>query len=109
MTDQELKTLLAAMLPGKVQIYNNPSTKLPVVFWKGDIKFPDSIKETEWLHVCWLVEQGLDARSHMAFEKHLETIVAPTITQNQRTIRGNQVSASWQQHGLALCKVKGVV
>jgi hypothetical protein len=91
MTDKELKTLLAAMLPEKLDSYPNAG-----LWW---IDTQRGVQETEWLHVCWLVEQGLDQDTYYKYEKLMDEIV-PAF---------RLTSASWQQRASALCKVRGVV
>jgi|SRR6185503_16552791 len=112
MTDQELKILLAAMLPEKVYVHDNQ------VFWNQGQPYDEEVClpviETEWLHLCWLVEQTLSQQEHDTFRAWL----CVTIGQ-KKVIHGEDnpnkiaahnerkyISASWQQRGLALCKVR---
>ncbi len=93
-TDQELQLLLAKMLPKEVSVGGNG-----LVYWNdwSHKKFA-TVEETEWLHVCWLVEQTLDRSQRHQYM--FEELPAD---------EWDQVSATWQQRAMALATVKGLI
>lgn len=90
MTDQQLQLALAKMLPERTIWYDKP-------YWIVKIPYESPAKgegerimyDTEWLHVCWLVEK--------------------TLTEDQAFYYAGtvQYNSPWQQRAEALCKVKG--
>lgn len=93
-TDQQLKQALAKMLPelAKVERAIPNGTHL---YWENINVF---IKDTELLHLCWLVEETLKEPDEiLEYEKHL-------------LINGywKSIHATWQQRTIALCKVKQI-
>lgn len=100
-TDQQLQLALAKMLPETLI----PAVTAGKFWWNGNQRqriVGCEIINTEWLHVCWLVEQTLSDEQRDVYIISLMTDVDGTRYMN----RG--VSATWQQRALALCKVKGV-
>ena len=100
-TDNQLKQALAKMLPEKIACQKNKDGsvhlyKLPDV--KVDI---DTVRDTELLHLCWLVEETLDWNQHNAFQEKLKKFIT-----KQTTFW--LCSMPWQQRTIALCKVKGI-
>lgn len=93
MTDLELQIELAKLVPERLEIINK------AVFWK-DTPFSqgDLVQDTEWLHVCWLIERGMTDGVHDQFTDIIYHI-------DSRIERG--ISASWQQRARAILKVKG--
>ena len=97
-TDNKLKLALAKMLPnllcqsghGSVSWYQSPDLV------NGISKMPRQVHETEWLYVCWLVEQTLNKSEKNIYRSYF-------IGDNEHSI-----SASWQQRAQALAKVKGI-
>ena len=76
-TNEQLSLALAKMLPDTFNV-------------DEDIVF-----ETEWLHVCWLIEQ-----TFVLTDKYIDYL---------SYLPGeNPVSASWQTRTIALAKMKGV-
>lgn len=103
MNDLELKLGLAKLLPDKIDTSFDgtprwliaPSSSAP----------PRIIKDTEWLHICRLLEQSLDgtnaASDYVILLKH---VIAPN---PPRGFVGDFrfVNASWQQRATALLKI----
>ena len=109
MTDTELKQLLAKMLPEKINyldkdadfagLYYIPNDKEQAVTdWLNGILF--EVLDTELLHVCWLVEEGLDRVQQVCYQSQLN---------HKGTVGDFSYHATWQQRTLALAKVKGLV
>lgn len=108
-TDAQLRLALAKMLPEKlivVSLLMDPP--IPTVKWIDGRGFPaEKVKDTEWLHVCWLVENTLSrllpAPPHTSSEasRYIE------ILEDLYGTKGC-VIATWQQRAIALAKVKGV-
>lgn len=85
MTDQELQLELAKLLPEKIEQGVNAGRFI----WIGNCMW---VRDTEWLHVCWLIERNvLSADEHHAFSKLVN------------------ISDSWQQRARAILKVKGML
>lgn len=105
MTDQELKIELANMLPDKLIFVDAPDCE--GFFWspadgsKINEEWLDGllrpVLDTEWLHVCWLVEQGLSCEEGQRFAMRLI---------EDTTAINTPHSFNWQQRAEALCKVK---
>lgn len=110
-TDQQLQLALSKMLPEKLifdneyTTYGNPT---PRVRWLYDstkhLERSDlSVYDTEWLHVCWLVEETLtDAEMY----NHIEHLYQ--INNKPKYDFHNDCHTTWQQRAIALAKVKGV-
>jgi hypothetical protein len=82
MNDNELKQLLAKMLPDKLGI------KYGGLVWYPDTQSENDVIDTELLHLCQLIERNhLTADEHQAFAKLVK------------------VSATWQQRVTALAKL----
>lgn len=117
--DPKLKLVMVRLLPEKLWIFQRPGYR-PILdyeeaWWlEGDNTEEElehvrgrPVLETEWLYVMHLVEQTLESEEHMNFERELERIVTPAIKTNCWSIRGTQVSATFNQRATAMCKVKG--
>lgn len=93
MKDEQLKLALAKILPESVHVHEQESIK--TFWWKGE-DYPSGrqIRDTEWLHVCWLVEQEMMRCE--GGQRWLDYI----------NLIGE--SSCWQERAIALCKVKGV-
>lgn len=111
MTDFQLQLALAKMLPEKIFAIDNGNDVRyrPCNFgWSGQEGIIPIIKETEWLHVCWLVEQTLSWRAtenaKCEAERYLDEL------KDSGGVPGcfAHYCSSWQQRALALCKVKGI-
>jgi hypothetical protein len=96
--DHELQLFLAKMLPEQIIVHKN-----------GLIRFEcrdTPIHGTEWLYVCWLVEQTLGERDLLYFGIELTNLTQPDAQGECHW--GRLASASWQQRATALKKVKGM-
>jgi len=119
-TNHQLQLALAKMLPEKL-IIHKLGGEWETVFWKNKPIGSGEVQETEWLHVCWLIEQtlsdysgseGQELSQHDDYALALLNIVGV----HKPTHWGEECVAdfflitntSWQQRALALCKVKGV-
>lgn len=97
-TDKQLQLALAKMLPEKIGIFE----QYFLLYWKDGDRSPINrewlhIKETEWLHVCWLVGLAMNANEqyeYMLAEKSISNDWAWKL--------------SWQQRTIVIAQVKGV-
>ena len=104
-TDAQLKQCLAKMLPERLAIrdsYINESnvrvtTYKPNLVWSSGI-YCSEVKDTELLHICWLVEESLD---EFVYGNSYQSALCDVAFTRSR-------SATWQQRTIALAKVKGV-
>jgi len=116
--DQKLQLALAKMLPKKIKIFE-PMPEIPshnhYRFWwkKKELK----IRETEWLHVCWLVEQTFNEVEQIKYVATMWRNNQPIgfkggYDWNQQKLSDliwwTLASASWQQRAEALCRAKGI-
>lgn len=106
MTDETLKLQLAKMLPDKIILYasTDPCWKQS---YEGTIACGEDIKGTEWLHVCWIVEQTLSMQLPPPPHKESERTRYVDLLNEACGSKGCCI-ASWQQRAEALCKVKGI-
>jgi len=95
MSDTELQLALVKMLPEKIGITDGS----PYWIFKGDT-CGCKVIETEWLHVCWLVEQTLTENEQPEYQEMLGVQDSHSIYKTR--------SASWQHRAEALCRVKGI-
>lgn len=111
-TDKQLKQSLAKLLPDQIlhyDTYYSPKHDAHLkdgLFWIGG----DEILDTEWLHVCWLVEQTIteaDIR-HRFMEELAEIVMDASCYDIDAGHAWRTANASWQQRAIALCKVKGI-
>ena len=98
MNDNDLKSLLAKMLPETVYLYSNPSTKMQTLFWK-ELGSARAVLDTELLHLASLVEAGLTLIETGSYYKELNKLYGQGI---------HPAFATWQQRVAALASVKGV-
>jgi len=84
-TDEQLKQVLAKMIPETCYM-TQPDNKL--LAWKDG----HLVRDTELLHLCWLVEEGLENKLNLNYYNLI--VLDP--------------HASWQQRVKALAKVKGI-
>lgn len=103
-TDIEFKLALAELLPEKIIVQEHGTSKNWFCFWNESPTYSTLIKDTEWLHVCWLIERGMGVGSCIQFEMLLQnTVIKQSPTKDWRAY-----SASWQQRAEVLLKVKGI-
>ncbi len=94
MNDQELKLALCGMLPA--MLYEIEMTSGSIVRWNDTVnRNHETVKRTEWLHICWLVEQGLSYEQQGEYRYQLLQLGSYEC-----------LRASWQQRATALIKVK---
>lgn len=105
-TDEQLKLALVKMMPEKLIILSSLNTPAYVA-WKVCFRHSSKVQETEWLHVCWLIEQELDNNQTWLFERALKQVCLFDDT-NKKGIQ-TECSASWQQRAIALAQVKGII
>lgn len=104
-TDKQLKQALAKMLPDQIlhyDTYYSPKHDAHLkdgLFWIGG----DEILDTEWLHVCRLVEQALPQDNSLLGKVCYDNNLMVICGSHQAC-----VSASWQQRAIALCKAKEI-
>jgi hypothetical protein len=96
-TDKQLKAIMAKLLP--------KSTYLG--FHTGDLIYSTGVpvRDTELLHLCWLVEDNLTEKQYVAYgdttyDLHLKIV--------RKTKKWRWFAMPWQQRVVALAKVKGI-
>jgi hypothetical protein len=108
-TNQELKLALAKMLPEKLWLNTTRRSDGYCFCWTGKREsltgYDEEIKETELLHVCWLVEEGLSSGEQFTYRQKLGHLV---IEERKCGWTKAICHATWQQRAIALCKVKGI-
>lgn len=92
MTDLELQRALAKLLPDKLGFTNHLA-----IYW---IDGEESVLDTEWLHICWLVEQNI-------YEPE-KTKYVNGLARNSGDLDWSMTHASWQQRARAILAVKGI-
>ena len=96
MKDAELKQLLAKMLPDDIgvditgELYYRATPTL------------NSVLNTELLHLCWTVEEGLTEEQWNDYGSYIDAQTHSIYCDRHR------IHASWQQRVTALAKVKGM-
>ena len=94
-TDQQLQLALAKMLPEILRADFGTEGDDLHFEWLVEPRLM-RIRDAEWLHVCWLVEQTLSDDERKEY--------TPLLMTNWWGL----THASWQQRATALAKVKGV-
>lgn len=61
--------------------------------WPDSLNRQSSVRDTELLHLCWLIEETLNNSQYSAF---------------YCSLNGRHISSSWQQRTIALAKIKGI-
>ena len=104
-TDEELKKTIAKMLPDVIsyrEVTAYESGKIVCLLqWGAEWDYEDgcTVRETEFLHLCWLVEKTLNEMESADYAELLRPIAA-----NYKLL----YHASWQQRVVALAKTKGI-
>ena len=104
-TDAQLQLALAKMLPDELyhdEGYDQGEHKF--VHWRTN----NPVLYTEWLHVCWLVEQTLTLDQKIQFVSELRKTLPDKEVQHFIVEVAYLINTSWQQRATALAKVKGV-
>lgn len=105
-TDDQLKQVLAKMLPEKLFFMENID-HIPTLCWRQN-RF---VLDTELLHVCHLIEQTLDKEGDLTEPPELresEQAMFINYLTTDMTALFDLASMTWQQRTIALAKVKGV-
>ena len=109
MNDIQLKQALAKMLPEKVTFCEEKSAGFTGLFWNSiepvdpAITLSRKVLDTELLHLCWLVEETL-TEDEFLFQYAQEIA---QLFQGNPFLR-DVLHLTWQQHVIALAKVKGI-
>lgn len=95
-TDTQLKQALAKMLPEQLSWQEIDEDEIPrdELCW-GHKAYHWPVLDTELLHLCWLVERGLNELWPVYYAQFVE-------------FEGVTINATWQQRVIALVKVKGL-
>lgn len=98
-TDLQLKLTLAKLLPSHIAILENHT----LIWIHGDyLDVTDTIRDTELLHICWLIEMSLTD-----YEYNLHCNYRCQEKENNHEMRSHQ-SATWQIRTISLAKIKGI-
>lgn len=106
--DQKLKLALAQLLPNAIEIHDYTSgISHPCFMWSPSRLIEHGqIKDTEWLHVCNIIEYGMTPDEYCEFDTEL------WVAEHERTDTsgGNEqyASSSWQQRAQVILRVKEV-
>lgn len=106
-TDTQLKQALAKMLPEKIHLCKREDATGIGLYWQT---YHKEVLDTELLHLCRLVEEGLDSdRGEWASTSQLDTYQAHlrSVCIGKYGV-ANTEHATWQQRTIALAKVKGL-
>jgi hypothetical protein len=98
-TDDQLKQLLAKMLPETIAKH-----ACGKYYWIGSAN--GFILDTERLHLCSLVESGLTEDEWSTYSIALNKLACRVPCGNLKTC-GYTIAATWQQRTAALAEVKG--
>jgi len=96
-TDNQLKAALAKMLPDTLRLVPYEREDNLILCWNLDV-FSGPVRNTELLHLCWVVEENL------CFFKFEDSEFLLPIAANYKKL----YHASWQQRVAALAKVKKI-
>lgn len=77
------------------------------------------LRDSEWMHVCWLVEQGLNGKQRSDYSNELYCLLPADENHGPLFENENgediltpsqfmQIHASWQLRATALCRVKNL-
>lgn len=107
MTEQELQLGLAKLLPKQLvttdkQAFWVPSAN-PQLALDDELAIP--VNDTEWLHICWLIETR-DFVSIKQQDDYRDELCELFYKSNPKHTQ--ICSASWQQRAEAILKVKGL-
>lgn len=106
MTDLQLQIELAKLLPEKINIFKESKQ----YGHEGSINWKHTgleVHEEEWLHVCWLIEQGMDDGEAVQYVAVLHGL-SNEFGKRHYPVGWPNIHASWQQRARAILKVKGV-
>tara|TARA_R110000868_G_scaffold111297_1_gene300760 strand:+ start:47 stop:370 length:324 start_codon:yes stop_codon:yes gene_type:complete len=102
-TDDQLQKALAKMLPEQIRFiaFTDDSDEYGFLYWKDKNQHPlqSEVRDTELLHLCWMVEETLNEINSADYAELLRPISA-----NYKLL----YHASWQQRVESLAEVKGI-
>lgn len=95
----ELKLMAAKKLPNIISPYRNPSTGITTIFWYHiDPRFVEAIKETEWLHICHLLEANMNEFDKVIYANKILIIVAKYLKASIKEVtRFEAINATFEQ------------
>lgn len=107
-TDIQLKQTLAKMLPEKIRVRDNEVLGRHLA-WNNTCP-TSSVCDTELLHLCWLVEEDVDEDRWSDYLLYLVESSIGYSTTFKLSVRETIAitHSTWQQHVVALAKVKGI-
>jgi hypothetical protein len=98
-TDNQLKAALAKMLPDKLKLVPYGREDNLILSWILQ-KSSEPVRDTELLHLCWLVEEEVFCGKSFEYLDALDKVTF--FNDFMRT------HATWQNRVIALAKVKGI-
>ncbi len=121
-TDEQLKRALVRLLPDKIKFIPAPKvwdaeTQNKFVWLNKFDTCYCKVVETEWLHVCHLIEQGMSEVDKLTFTDNLIHLLNAYVYdggyyQGEGELNLGEifkvVNATWQQRALAIIAVKGI-
>jgi len=100
-TDKQLKEALAKMLPDKLILVPYGREDNLILSWILQ-KSSEPVRNTELLHLCWLVEETLNSKAL------LRSDYIGCLSVDINLWEYGFTHASWQKKVIALAKVKGI-
>jgi len=101
--DTQLKQALSKMLPDQISFrqFKDDNAEFGYLYWKGKNQHPlqSEVRDTELLHLCWMVEETLNEIKSAEYAELLRPIA-----ENYKLL----YHATWQERVVALAKVKGI-
>ena len=102
-TEKQLKQALAKMLPDQISFrqFKDDNAEFGYLYWKDKNQHPiqSEVRDTELLHLCWLVEETLTEYKSADYAELLRPIA-----ENYKLL----YHATWRQRVVMLAKVKGI-
>ena len=102
-TNEQLKQALAKMLPDQISFrqFKDDNAEFGYLYWKDKNQHPlqSEVRNTELLHLCWLVEETLTEYKSADYAELLRPIA-----ENYKLL----YHATWQQRVVMLVEVKGI-
>ena len=106
MNDSELKQLLAKMLPLPLTYYHATAA---LYHWDDKRAVLRPVLDSELLHLCGLIEAGLDVFESGNYINALGRRCADEYYGSEQTVGAvNPIFATWQQRTGELAKIKGI-
>ena len=102
-TEKQLKQALAKMLPDHISFrqFKDDNAEFGYLYWKDKNQHPlqSEVRDTELLHLCWLVEETLTEYKSADYAELLRPVA-----EHYKLL----YHATWQQRVVVLAKVKGI-